>query len=77
LTGQATIESDDVVAPADVAGFVDVVHAGTYWSGDGWTGSCRWARLPAFGGGLAVEGFVWSGVVIVRAPPVELVLQLF
>ena len=77
LTGQATVDSDDVVAPADVAGFVDVVHAGAYWSGDGWTGSGRWACLPAFGGGLAVESFVWSGVVVVRAPAVELVLQFF
>ena len=74
LTGQATIDSDDVVAPADVAGFMDAVHAGTYWSGDGWTGSGRWACPPTFGGGLAV-GFVWSGVVVVRAPTVELVLQ--
>ena len=54
-----------------------VVHAGTYWSGDGWTRNSWWAGLPAFGGGLAMEGFVWSGVVVVRAPPVELVLQLF
>ena len=77
LTGQATVDSDDVVAPADVAGFVDAVHAGAYGSGDGWTGS-RWrACRPSFSGGLAVEGFVWSGVVIVRAPTVELVLQFF
>ena len=75
LTGQATIDSDDIIAPADVAGFVDAVHARTYWSNDGWTGNGRWACLPAFGGGLAVEGFVWSGVVVVRAPTVELVLQ--
>ena len=77
LTGQAAVDSDDVVAPADVAGFVDTVHAGTYWSGDGWPGSGRWTCLPAFGGGLAVEGFVWSGVVVVHAPTVELVLQFF
>ena len=43
LTGQATVDSDDVVAPADVAGFVDAVHAGAYWSGDGWTGRGWWA----------------------------------
>ncbi len=74
LTGQATVDADDVVAPADVAGFVDAVHAGTDWSGDGWTGSGWWAGVPAFGGGLAVEGLVGSGVVVVRAPTVELVL---
>jgi hypothetical protein len=76
LAGQTAVDSDDVVAPTDVAGLVDAVHAGTYWSGDGWTGSGRWACPPAFGGGLAVEGFVWSGVVVVRAPTVELVLQV-
>ena len=74
LACQTAVDSDDVVAPADVAGFVDAVHAGAYWSGDGWTGSGRWACPPTFGGGLAVEGLVWSGVVVVRAPTVKLVL---
>ena len=77
LTGQAAVDSDDVVAPADVAGFVDAMHAGTYWSGDGWTGYSWWACPPAFGGGLAVEGLVRSGVVVMLTPTVELVLQFF
>lgn len=74
LAGQAAVDSDDVVAPADVAGFVDAVHTGADWSGDRWAWSGWWACSPAFGGGLAVKGFVWPGVVVVLAPTVELVL---
>ena len=74
LAGKAAVDSDDVVAPADVAGFVDMVHAGAHWSGDRWSWGGWWAWPPAFGGCLTVQGFVWSGVVVVCAPTVELVL---
>jgi hypothetical protein len=75
LTGKAAVDPDDVVTPADVAGSVHAVHTGAHGAGDGWARSCWWACLPTFGGSLAVQGFVWSGLVVVRAPTVELVLQ--
>ena len=75
LACQTAVDSDDVVAPPDVAGFVDVVHAGAHGPNDGWSWGGWWACPPAFGGSLAVEGFVWPGVVVVHTPAVELVLQ--
>ena len=75
LAGEAAVNSDDVVAPTDVAGFVDVVHAGAHWSGNRWSRGGSWACSPAFGRCLTVQGFVRSGVVVVRAPAVELVLE--
>lgn len=76
LPGQSAVDSDDIVTPPDMAGFMDVVHAGAHGSSDRFSWGGWWACPPAFGGSLATQGFVRSGVVVVRTPAVELVLQL-
>jgi len=75
LAGEAAIDADDVVTPADLASFVDRVDAGPDRSIDGrsWFG---WvAGRPSVPWCRAVQGLVGPGTVVMVSPTVELVLQ--
>jgi hypothetical protein len=76
LACQPAVDADDVVAPADVTGLVHAVNAGPNRPGDGGARSGGWGCCPTLDGSLPTQRLVWSLLVVVQAPAVELVLQL-